>query len=340
MIRALIAEAMAAGARKTAACEVIGLPLRTLQDWERSSGDQRHTRSKPPANALSDAEVAHMMEMLNSVEFRNLPPQQIVPRLAERGAYIASESTMYRALRARRLLAHRSPARPATSRAPKRREATGPNQVWSWDITWLRRRDEPGRFYYLYLFIDVWSRYIVGWSIEEVESDALAGALLRRIATRLNIDPTGIVLHSDNGHPMRGASMIATMYALGIVASLSRPRVSNDNPFSESINKTLKYRPGYPSAGFDDLAAAQAWVASFETWYNDEHRHSEIRFVTPSQRFTGAESAVLTQRASVIEAARAAHPERWTGRKLRNCTPIPVVTMHPDVRAYATTCAA
>jgi putative transposase len=340
VIQALISDAVAAGARKTAACALIGMPVRTLQDWVRSIGDQRAVRSKPPANALSADEVTHMMEVLNSVEFRNLPPAQIVPRLAERGDYIASESTMYRELRERRLLAHRSTARPPTARAPKRRDTTGPNQVWSWDITWLRRRDEPGRYYYLYLFVDVWSRYIVGWSIEEAESDVLAATLLQRIATKLGIDPTGIVLHSDNGHPMRGASMIATMYALGVVASLSRPRVSNDNPFSESLNKTLKYRPGYPSAGFADLAAARAWVASFETWYNDEHRHSEIRFVTPRQRFVGDEHQVLAKRAATLETARAAHPERWTGRKIRNCTPIAVVTMHPDVRAYATTSAA
>ena len=284
--------------------------------------------------------MTHLMEVLNSVEFRNLPPQQIVPLLADRGTYLASESTMYRALRERNLLVHRSTSRPSTSRAPKRRDTTGPNQVWSWDITWLRRCHEPGRFYYLYLFIDVWSRYIVGWSIEEVESDVLAATLLKRIAHQLGINPAGIVLHSDNGHPMRGANMVATMYALGMVASLSRPRVSNDNPFSESLNKTLKYRPGYPTAGFINLAAAQAWVASFETWYNDEHRHSEIRFVTPHQRFFGEDKAVLARRAVTLETARAAHPERWTGRKIRNCTPIAMVTMHPDVRAYATTCAA
>jgi transposase InsO family protein len=331
----MIAEAVKAGARKEEACKVVGVPIRTLQDWiHKPMGDLRHQRSTPPANAYSTDELELMLKTLNSAEYRNSSPDQIVPDRLEQGVYLGSESMMYRTLRKAHMLAHRSASRVATSRAPTRRDATGPNQVWSWDITWIRRSDEPGRFFYLYMFVDVWSRYVVGWSIEKSESDALASALVERIAHRLAIDPSGIVLHSDNGRPMRGASMIATLQSLGIIASLSRPSVSNDNPYSESLFKTLKYRPGYPG-NFLDSDAARAWVGAFVDWYNDVHLHSALRFMTPSNRHFGRESAVLAIRQTTLELARAARPDRWTGRAVRNCSPIGTVTLHRGVRAHA-----
>lgn len=253
-----------------------------------------------------------------------------MPKLADQGRYVASESTLYRRLREQRLLTHRSPAKPATSRAPQQRIATGPNQVWSWDITWLRQRGRPGRYYYLYMYVDVWSRYIVGWRVELAESDVLAAQLIVEIAKQLAVDLTGIVVHADNGAPMKGMNMLGMLRALGAIASFSRPRVSDDNPFSESLFRTLKYRPGYPTKGFADQAAAVAWVEAFATWYNQEHLHSGVQYVTPHSRHFGQEAAVLANRERVYAAACAARPNRWSGRPIRNWAPIATVSLHPD----------
>ncbi|MBC8067680.1 MAG: transposase [Deltaproteobacteria bacterium] len=321
---------MAAGARREAACEIVGIPIRTLQDWDRSSGDRRTTSSRPPVNALSTDEVRTLVEVATSPEFRDLSPSQIVPKLADQGRYIASESTFYRKLRERQLLTHRSAAKPGVSRAPQQRVATGPNQVWSWDITWLRRRDEPGRFYYLYLFVDVWSRCIVGWSVETAESDVLAARLIAEIAERQRLDLTGLVVHSDNGGPMKGLNMLSMLQWLGVIASFSRPRVSDDNPFSESLFRTFKYRPGYPTKGFADLPAATAWVDAFVAWYNLDHCHSAIRFVTPHSRHHGQEHEILANRVRVYTNARNAVPSRWSGRPTRDWSPILEVLLHPD----------
>ena len=334
MIADLVADAAAAGASRKRACEVLGIPMRTLQDWARSSGvDQRTHRSIAPSNALSSDEVAAAIAVMTSAEYCDLSPKQIVPLLADReGRFLASESTFHRILRRRRLSRHRSAARPPTSRAPARRVATGRYQVWSWDITWLRRRDAPGRFYYLYMVLDVWSRCIVGWTVEEAESDTLAAVLMQRITEQLDVDLAGVVLHSDNGGPMRGRTMLAKLEQLGVIASLSRPRVSNDNPFSESLFKTLKYRPGYPTKGFATIDAARAWVTTFVAWYNTEHLHSEIRYVTPHARHFGTEAAVLANRVAVYATARTANPQRWSG-KTRDWSPIGDVTLHPDAPA-------
>lgn len=166
---------------------------------------------------------------------------------------------------------------------------TGPNQVWSWDITYLPGPIR-GTFFYLYLFVDVWSRKIVGAEVFGEECNAKASQLLRRICREKGLDPENLVLHSDNGGPMKGATMKATLEQLGVVASLSRPRVSNDNAFSEALFRTLKYRPGYPEGPFESLAHARLWVRSFVGWYNHEHLHSGIGFVTPSETATPGET--------------------------------------------------
>ena len=205
--------------------------------------------------------------------------------------------------------------------------ATAANQVWSWDITYLPSAVR-GRFFYLYLVEDIWSRRIVGFEVHEEESMELSSALVLTTCTAEGVDPRGLVLHSDNGGPMRGSTMLATLSHLGIVASFSRPSVSDDNPFIESLFRTLKYRPAYPYRPFETLEQARTWVAGFVTWYNTEHRHSGIRFVTPNERHDGREDDVLAQRVRVYERARRKHPNRWS-RGTRNWTPAPAVFLNP-----------
>ena len=264
---------------------------------------------------------------MTSPEFVDLSPHQIVPKLADMGIYIASESTTYRLLREEKLDAHRGRAKPPTGRRPDPHTATGPNQVWSWDITYLRS-PVAGMFFYLYLFMDVWSRKIVGWAVLEQECNEAAAELFQKICTEEGLDPEGLVLHSDNGGPMKGATMLATLQKLGVVTSFSRPSVSDDNAFSEALFRTAKYRPSYPEGAFDSLDAAVAWVRAFVTWYNHEHQHSAIRFVTPADRHAGLDVELLAHRHEVYQRARARHPERWAGTT-RNWSPIETVTLNP-----------
>ena len=248
-----------------------------------------------------------MLQFVNSPAYCDLSPNQIVPRLADEGLYVASEATMYRILREEPLLAHRQRSRQTTTRRSQEHVATGPGQVLSWDITCLRSAIR-GRFQYLYVILDVWSRKILGADVYGEESMDLAAKLFERTC----LDPEGMVLHSDNGGPMKGSTMLATLQSLGVVASFSRPRVIDDNPFSEALFRTVKYQPEYPSGAFASLEAARQWVARSLLWYNTEHRHSAIRFVTPEDRHSGRESALLQQRQRVYEQARRRHPRRWT----------------------------
>lgn len=330
-IMALVSEAIVAGARQDRACATICLSHRTLQRWQRDQlrGDQRPERLQAPKNKLSPLERERLLAVANSAEFGHLPPSQIVPRLADRGQYLASESTFYRVLRAEAQCQHRGAERPAQKRhKPRALCATAPDQLFSWDITYLPT-PVKGIYFYLYLFMDIFSRKIVGWQVYEAESSELASEVMRDICGRESILPNQVVLHSDNGSPMKGATMLATLQALGVMPSFSRPAVSNDNPYSESLFKTLKYRSTYPQRPFADILAARQWVGAFVHWYNEEHRHSAIAFVTPSERHAGRDAALLRKRAEVYEAAKEKHPERWSGAT-RNWQPVLVVHLNPD----------
>ena len=330
-IIALVAQAITEGARQARACAAISLSERTLQRWQREplGADQRPQRVQAPRNQLSVLERERLLAVANSVEFGSLPPSQIVPRLADRGQYIASEATFYRVLRAENQLKHRGAERPAQRRRkPRALSATAPGELFSWDITYLPTSIK-GIYFYLYLFLDIFSRKIVGWQVYDTESGALASDVMRDICRHENIAPQQVVLHSDNGSPMKGATMLATLQALGVMPSFSRPAVSNDNPFSESLFKTLKYRPSYPRQPFADLTAARQWVDKFVHWYNDEHRHSAIGFVTPAQRHAGLDTALLHQRVEVYAAAKKRHPTRWSGAT-RNWARIHVVHLNPE----------
>lgn len=327
----LVDQAVLAGARKVKACQIIELDVRTLQRWQRdkTQGDLRLQRLQTPTNALNEVERAEVMLVLNSSEFGHLPPGQIVPKLADKGIYLASESTMYRALRAAGQLKHRRSERPAQPHAkPEGFSATGPNQVYSWDITYLPSTVR-GMYFYLYAFMDIYSRKLVGWQVFERESSELASELLHDICQREQIAPQQLLLHSDNGSPMKGASMLAMLNTLGVTPSLSRPAVSNDNPYSESVFRTLKYRPNYPKKPFGSLAEARQWVERFVEWYNHDHQHSATGFVTPSERHTGLDVVILRQREAVYARAKAANPRRWSGNT-RNWKPVTIVHLNPD----------
>jgi len=238
---------------------------------------------------------------------------------------------MYRLLRAKGQLRHRGHSKPRTRRPPREHVATGPNQVWSWDITWLKS-PVRGVYYYLYLVEDVWSRKIIGWQVHEREGHDLAAVMLRELVTGEDAPKPGLVLHADNGNAMRGSSMLSTMQRLGIVPSFSRPGVSDDNPFSEALFRTMKYRPNYPSKPFASIDEARRWVANFVHWYNTEHRHGAIRFLTPAQRHDGQQEKILARRDALYRRAQRKRPERWTGGT-RNWTPISIVRLNPSAAA-------
>ena len=171
-----------------------------------------------------------------------------------------------------------------------------------------------GRFYYLYLIMDIYSRKIVGWEVHEEEAAAHASTLISRTCLKEKVNSGQLVLHSDNGSPMKGATMLATLQRLGVMPSFSRPSVSDDNPFSESLFKTLKYTPFYPDKPFESLDASRQWVRGFVTWYNKEHRHSALCFVTPNQRHTGEDTRILANRAALYQGAQQKNPHRWSGQ--------------------------
>jgi putative transposase len=327
MIMELIDEAVTGGARRDKACAQIGLSSRTVARWAESTADGRQGPTTSPSHKLSAKERALVLATANRPEYRNLSPRQIVPLLADSGEYIASESTIYRVLREAGQLAHRQHARPARRHRPKEHVARGPNEVWSWDITYLRGPIR-GSFFYLYLIVDIWSRKIVGMSLRHEESAVHARDFIEQAIAREGVDRGKLVLHADNGGPMKGSTLLATLQRLGVVPSFSRPSVSDDNPFSEALFRTLKYRPGYPRKPFQSFVEALQWVEGFVVWYNDEHLHSGIRYVTPSSRHARRDSTILARRHKVYTAAQRRTPRRWTG-STRDWSPVEAVYLNP-----------
>lgn len=310
---AWIDDAVRAGATQKRACEVAGFTARTLERWQRSDTgeDQRRGPTEVPSHALTAPERERIVQLANSAELRELPAEQVIVRLADRGIYVCSERTLDRILHEEKQHAHRERARPATHNKPREYVANGPCQVMTWDITYVPG-PVRGQFFYLYLFLDVWSRRVLGWQLRTTEESASAAELLHRICKEHGVEADA-VLHADNGAAMKGSTMLATMQWLGLRASFSRPGVSDDNAHVEALFRTLKYRPGYPARGFESIEQARQWMASFVRWYNEEHLHSAIGFVTPNDRHTGRDIAILEKRKAVYEAARQRTPRRWSG---------------------------
>lgn len=310
-------EAKTSGARQSAICEIIGLNPKTIQRWKKPDElqcDGRKTREFVPANKITEDERQQIISICNSSEFCEMTPNQIVPILAERTIYIASERTFYRILKEENQLAHRQKSKPKThGNKPKALCASEPGQILTWDITYLKTT-VLGHFFYLYLFIDIFSRKIVGWQIHHQECSQLAADIVMDIAKAEGYTKGQVHIHSDNGGPMKGAAIHATFHKLGIIPSYSRPSVSNDNPFSESLFKTLKYCPYYPDKPFNDIQEARQWMVKFADWYNNQHRHSSIKYVTPSQRHAGFDVDILATRKQTYEQARISNPTRWSGQ--------------------------
>ena len=291
--------------------------------------DQRKGAAREIRNKLTAEERKMLLDTVNSYEYRDLSPCQIVPRLADKNIYIASESTMYRILREKKQLAHRGLTKAAQHKRPEPHKATGPNQLWSWDITFLPSQVR-GIYFYLYLIMDVYSRKIVGWSIHHEQSADHAAALVQQSCIDESIKRNQVILHSDNGSPMKGATMLAMLESLGLVPSFSRPSISDDNPFSEALFKTLKYHPTFPLTDkFETIFDARAWVVKFSQWYNNEHLHSGLKFITPNQRHVGTDNKIMDRRHRVYLQAKKNNPARWSG-KTRNWQLPAVVTLNAN----------
>ena len=334
--------AHAAGARLRLACEVAGIDLRTLQRWKSQSGrvegDGRPRSIHPtPRHALTDTERAQLLCVANEPRFADVPPARIVPMLADEGVYLASESSFSRVLREHGQTTHRGRAKaPRTVRPPTTHIATAPGQVWCWDMTYLPAQVQ-GRWFHLYLILDLYSRKIVGWEVHDTDHSDHAAQLVRRTALAEGIAALTHkpVLHGDNGSTLKATTVLAMLNWLGIKPSYSRPRVSDDNAFAESVFRTAKYRPQFPAKGFAELDAARAWAARFVQWYNLEHRHSGIRYVTPAQRHAGEDHPILAARHALYTQARDGNPERWSGHT-RNWSAIGAVTLNPERDAVVT----
>lgn len=327
-------EAVTAGATRYNVAALLELSERTLKRWRHANGtvveDQRPLvipAAQP--HRLSDAEEIAILEVCNKPEYQSLPPSQIVPLLADQGIYLASESSFYRVLKKHRQQQYRGRMKPPRQvPQPTSFTATGPNQVWSWDISYCPSVVR-GQHWYLYLIMDIYSRKIVAWEAHEVESGELAKQLVVRALLREKCGQTPPVLHSDNGAPMTSYIFKTRLAELGMLMSHSRPRVSNDNPYSESLFRTVKYCPQWPTKGFASLTVLRDWMLAFEQGYNEQHLHSGINFVTPADRHRGVDEARLTQRHAVYEQAKALNPRRWSG-ETRNWEVTGPVALNPS----------
>ena len=325
----LIAEAHRNGARIEPACKEVGISVRTYRRWRaQPEGDKRPRTDRTPAShALSAEERSEILSICHQPEYASLPPMQIVPMLADAGRYIASESSFYRVLQKENELHHRGrAAAPRKVGPPRTHAATGPNQVWTWDVTYLKG-PVLGSFFYLYMILDLYSRKIVGWEVWEKESGDYAATLVDRAVLTEQCRMDLRVLHADNGAIQKSSTLQVKLEALGVMSSFNRPRVSNDNAYSESLFRTCKYRPDFPDRGFASIEAARSWVLSFVHWYNTVHRHSALKFVTPAQRHAGLDIVILAERSRLYEAAKKKHPSRWS-RGVRNWNPVAEVHLN------------
>ena len=328
--------AQRAGARLLLACDTAGIALRTLQRWKAVdglvSGDGRPLAVRvTPSHALSEAERAQVLGVANEPRFAAVPPARIVPMLADEGIYIASESSFSRVLKAQGQTTHRGRAKaPKQRRPPTTHIAAAPRQVWCWDMTYLPAQ-VLGRWFHLYLILDLYSRKIVGWEVHDSDHADHAAHLMRRTALAEGIAAltNKPVLHGDNGSTLKATTVLAMLNWLGVKPSYSRPRVSDDNAYAESLFRTAKYRPEFPTKGFIDLDDARAWAVGFVRWYNVDHRHSGIRYVSPAQRHTGEDLAILAARHALYAKARELNPARWSGTT-RNWSPMGAVTLNPE----------
>lgn len=315
------------------ACRAFGVAERTFHHRRAAVEGRlapRPSRAKPPAEhilvpwRILDTERVHIKNILCSERFGDLAPAQVYATLLDEGVYLCSERTMYRILSEHDLVRERRRGHRHRGHTPPRVHATGPNQAWSWDISRLRG-PVVRCWFYLYVVLDIFSRKIVAWSIDTVESDRVAKRLIEHACTREGINPDQLILHSDRGAQMTGNTIAELLEDLGVTRSLSRPRTSNDNPYSEANFKTAKYRPDYPDR-FESLDEARSWMRRFAHWYNHDHYHSGIAYLHPADLHTDQATKIIAARQHVLDTAYQTNPERFRHR--------PPQAAHPPTEAW------
>jgi len=319
------------------ACHVLGLNRSTVYVRQKRADNEnppRHSRKHSvQPRALSAQERATVIEMLHSAPYRDQPPTEVYQRLLEQEQYLCSVSTMHRILRGLRENGERRHQRPAQHHAVPRLLAKAPHDVWTWDITKLPlvRR---GMYLSLYVVLDLFSRFVVAWMVSLKENSALSKQLMDETTARYGIEPGQLTLHQDRGSPMIAHGYLDLLRDLDVTCSHSRPRVSNDNPFSESQFKTQKYQPDYPGR-FNDVSHARRWCESYFGWYNVEHHHSGLAGFTPQQVFTGCYHEVARQKQRALDARYERHPERFVHGRPTVAMPPETVAINPVLEAGA-----
>lgn len=311
----------------TQACSALGVSRATLHRRKRPTVTKPPRAKATSARALSDDQRAEVLAVLHSPEFVDQPPREVYGTLLANDIYLCSVRTMYRLLTGLGESRERRDQRAPVRHAVPRLSATAPDQVWTWDITKLATLT-TGVFLNLYVILDLFSRCIVGWMVARRETTALAQQLVTRSIERAGIAAGQLTLHNDRGAPMTAHTFDAMLTTLGIEASRSRPRVSNDNAFSESGFKTLKYQPDYPGR-FRDPHHARSWMREFTPWYNEQHRHEGLNGFTPDEVYSGRHVELAMQRQATLDAAYARHPERWIGKPPVLPKPPAIVTINP-----------
>ena len=312
----------------TPACRALGVSRATFYRRQRLTPGHQQPRSTP-ARALCDAEREQVLDVLACPRFVDRAPAEVVATLLDEGHYLCSERTMYRILATNQPVRERRGQREHPKYAKPELLATAPNQTWSWDITRLLGPTK-WTYFYLYVVLDIFSRYAVGWMVADRENSALAARLIEETCHKQGVRPQVLTLHSDRGAPMTSKCTAQLLADLGVTRSLSRPQVSDDNPFSEAQFKTLKYHPGFPGR-FHNITAAIAFCRTFFPWYNTEHRHGGIAMLTPDDVHHHRAHSVLNQRRRTLQTAWARHPERFV-RGIPKPHPLPeAVWINPPV---------
>lgn len=309
------------------ACAAVGLSRATAYRRLGSSPQPPSAARRPSARRIPDAERSEILAVLDSERFIDQPPREVYAALLSEGVFMCSWRTMYRVLAERAPVRERRNQREAKSHAVPRLIASAPNQVWSWDISKLATY-EHGVFLNLYVVLDMYSRYVVAWMVAEHENSALAQQLFREAIQRYNIDPGSLTVHQDRGAPMRSHSFAALLSELGVERSYSRPRVSDDNPFSEAAFRTVKSQPDYPGR-FRDIEHARRWMSEFFAWYNMEHHHDGLALFTPEQVFTGRANALAKRRQEALDAAYDRTPQRFVSGRPAAAQPPQRVLLNP-----------
>ena len=311
----------------SAACDALAVSRASLYRARRPRAASQNVRRRAPnPRRLDDVERQRLLDTMHLPEFADQPPTEVYASLLGRGIYLASIRTMYRVLAAAGETSERRNQRAPHAYAKPSLTATAPNQVWTWDITKLATT-RKGVFLMAYVIIDLFSRYVVGWMLAPKECKHLAAQLFAETIARHGIEP-GLQVHMDRGSPMKSDTLAQLLASLGASRSFSRPRVSDDNAFSEAQFKTMKYQPDYPGR-FDGELHGRAWLQDFFGWHNDDHHHSSLALFTPADVFYGRVATVAATRQAALDVAYAAHPERFPHGAPRVALPPAAVHINP-----------